>query len=493
MKRGILALSLLVSGVVSAQGYDGRLTLTEAIDYAHQNSASAKIAELNFMSKYWDFRSFKAELLPALNLSGDFGNFDRSVVEARDYVTGEINYVSNNTLSNDVTLSIDQQIALTGGTISLTSSLSRLDQFSYDATTFQSNPVTIQYTQPIRGFNTLKWQKRSEPLEYESAKRSYLESMQTITINTTSYFFAVLTAQTSLRNNIQNSDDTRELYEIAKQRFEIGSITKSELLQLELSQLNAEISTNDSRIALETALFNLKFYLGIIDDRLLDLVPPTSIPQVDLTYDFVLERALENSTHDLSITIDRLSGEQSVAQAKANRGVQLSFRSNLGLSQTANTLPAAYRRVQDQEVVGLSVSMPIFDWGMSRGKVKLAEAELQLIETEIEQSEISYRQDIMIKVMEFNNLTRQCEASLRAVYVAGERYQIMKDRFTNGGVTVTDLNTAQEEMDDANDEYVSQLKSFWSAYYDLQKTSLYDFILKRDINAEFDRIIENQL
>ncbi|MFI3306866.1 MAG: TolC family protein, partial [Rikenellaceae bacterium] len=339
----------------------------------------------------------------------------------------------------------------------------------------------------------LKWQKRSEPLEYESAKRSYLESMQTITINTTSYFFAVLTAQTSLRNNIQNSDDTRELYDIAKQRFEIGTITKSELLQLELSLLNAEISTNDSRIALETALFNLKFYLGIIDDRVLDLVPPTSIPQIAVTYDFVLERALENSTHDLSIAIDRLAGEQTVAEAKANRGIQLSFRSNLGLSQTGNTFPAAYRRVQDQEVVGLSVSMPIFDWGMSKGKVKLAEAELQLIETEIEQSEISYRQDIMIKVMEFNNLTRQCEASLRAVYVAGERYQIMKDRFTNGGVTVTDLNTAQEEMDDANDEYVSQLKSFWSAYYDLQKTSLYDFILKRDINAEFDRIIENQL
>ncbi len=478
---------------LSAQSLNGRLTLTEAIAIAHNSSPSAQMAELSFMSKYWSYRSYKAELLPSVNLSGGLGDYNRSVVEVRNSDSGEINYVSNNTLSNDLTLSVDQQIALTGGTISIESSLARLDQYYYDNVIYNSAPISVQYSQPLRAYNSLKWQKKSAPLEYESAKRSYLETMESITIQTTTYFFAVLSAQTTLENSEQNYEDTKRMYEIAQRRFEIGTITKSELLQLELSMLNSELTISDSRVAVDVAKFNLKFYLGIVDALNIEPIAPSYIPAITLDYDFVLARALENSSHELTQELKGLEAEMGVAQAKANKGIQLEFNANLGLSQTAQTLPGSYIDLRDREIVGLTLSMPIFDWGMNRGKLKMAEAELDLVKTEIEQEEIEFRQDIIIKIIEFNNQTRQCNVSQKAMEIARERYEIMVERFQNGGVTVTDLNTAQEEMDSANNKYISQLKSFWSAYYDIQKLSLYDFILNRDINAEFDKIIENQL
>lgn len=55
---------------------------------------------------------------------------------------------------------------------------------------------------------------------------------------------------------------------------------------------------------------------------------------------------------------------------------------------------------------------------------------------------------------------------------------------------MTDLNTAQKELDDASEQYISQLSTFWSAYFELRKLSLYDFIYKKDISVEFDKIIE---
>ncbi len=494
MKKRVLILWFITITLGGwAQGLDGRLTLTEAIDIAHASSPSAKMAELSFMSEYWSYRSYKAELLPSVNLSGGLGSYNRSVVEVRNSDSGEINYVSNNTLSNDLTLSIDQQIALTGGTISIESSLARLDQYYYDNVIYNSAPVSIQYTQPLRAYNSLKWQKKTAPLEYESAKRSYLETIETITIQTTYYFFAVLTAQTSLENAQQNYNDTKHMYEIAKKRFDIGTITKSELLQLELSMLNSELTISENSIAVDVAKFNLKFYLGIIDVINLDLVAPSYIPTIILDYDFVLERALENSSHEITQELKGLDAEMDVAQAKANRGIQLQLNANLGLSQTAQTLPDSYSHLQDREIVGLTLSMPIFDWGMSRGKIKMAEAQLDLVRTEIEQEEIEFRQDITIKIIEFNNQTKQCMVSRKAMEIAGQRYQIMVERFQNGGVTVTELNTAQEEMEEANNKYITQLQSFWSAYYDIQKLSLYDFIHNIDINAEFDKIIDNQL
>ena len=448
------------------------------------------MVQLSFMSQYWSFRSYKAQLLPSLNLSGNLGNYNRSLVDVRDPETGRISYVANNTLSNDLSVYINQKIALTGGNVSLNTSLARLDQFSYATKTYNSNPVTINYTQPLRSFNTLKWQKKTEPLQYEKAKKQYLESLEGITLQTTSYFFSVLSAQTSYRKSEENLRDTRGMYKIAQQRHDIRTVTKSELLQLELSMMNAELTVSNSKVDLEVALFNFKSYLGVAESTFIELQPPMNVPEVFMEYDFVLNKALQNSSHNLSLKIKELNSLKSVAQAKADRGIQVELRANLGFSQTGDDLQGVYSRLKDREVVGLSLSMPIYDWGMSRGRVKMAEAEARLARTELEQEETKFQQDIRIKVMQFNNQARQCNISAKALQVAEERYDITKKRFQNGGITVTDLNTAQKELDSASEQYINQLRTFWNAYFELRKLSLYDFISKRDISAEFDKIVE---
>ena len=120
-------MTLLLSSSVFAQ----QVTLGNAIQIAQENSLDAKSAHFSFLASYWTYRSFKAELLPSVNLSGGLMNYNRSLVEARNYDDGRLSYVSNNTLSNSLTLSVDQQIAATGGTVSLMSYLHRLDQFTY--------------------------------------------------------------------------------------------------------------------------------------------------------------------------------------------------------------------------------------------------------------------------------------------------------------------------------------------------------------------------
>ena len=150
-----------------------QLTLDNAIEIAQENSLDAQSARFSFLAAYWTYRSFKAELLPAVNLSGGLMNYNRSLVETRNYEDGRLAYVSNNTLNNSLTLSIDQEIAATGGRVSLMSYLHRLDQFSYDERTYNSQPIRVSYTQPLRTYNTLKWKKKTAPVEYEIAQKEY--------------------------------------------------------------------------------------------------------------------------------------------------------------------------------------------------------------------------------------------------------------------------------------------------------------------------------
>lgn len=120
-----------------------QLNLSNAIQIAQENSLDAKSARFSFLASYWTYRSFKAELLPSVNLSGGLMNYNRSLVETRNYDDGHLSYVSNNTLSNSLTLSVDQQIAATGGTVSLQSYLYRLDQFTYKEQRYNSQPLRI--------------------------------------------------------------------------------------------------------------------------------------------------------------------------------------------------------------------------------------------------------------------------------------------------------------------------------------------------------------
>ena len=254
----IYCLMVMTYGKVHAQ----QLTLTNAIRNITGKLLDAKLAQFQFTADYWTYRSFRAELLPAVNLSGGLMNFNHSRVEARDAETGKINYVDNNSMTNNLMLSVDQQLPSLGGTLSLQSYLNRLDQFNYDLKTYNSQPLRLSYTQPLRSYNALKWQKKIAPKEYERAKKVYLEGMESVAIQTTNLFFSAITAQSNYNQDVAKLEDLTRLYDISLKRFELGTITKSDILQLELSKLNAKVAVTNSRIQMDNSLFSLFFLHG---------------------------------------------------------------------------------------------------------------------------------------------------------------------------------------------------------------------------------------
>ena len=469
-----------------------KLTLANAIKIAQENSLDAKSARFSFLASYWTYRSFRAELLPSVNLSGGLMNFNHSLVETRNYEDGRLAYVSNNTLSNNLTLSVDQQIAATGGTVSLQSYLYRLDQFSYDERTYNSQPLRISYRQPLRAYNSLKWQKKTAPLEYEIAQKRFATAMQDIAIKVTALFFNVLSAQSNYQQSKSSAEERKALYAMAQKRLELGTTTKSEVLQMELSQINARVSEARNRLSLDDAMYDLFSYLRVTDYEQAELLPPYSVPDIVLSMDEVLQKAMTNSSHTREQRLQMLSAEQNLAQAKSNKGLQVTLSGELGFMQSGQDISSAYRNLRDNEVIGLTLRLPIFDWGVSKGRVRMAQAQLEVVRTQQEQNHQDYIQELRKKVMQFNAQPTQCRDALRAQEIAEERYDIMRRRYETGTVTVTDLNTAQQEMTSAKAQYISQLSTFWNDYYVLQKSTLFDWSERRDIYVDVEKIINDK-
>jgi len=259
-------------------------------------------------------------------------------------------------MTNYLTLSLDQKIAATGGTVSLQSYLYRLDQFDYKEKTYNSQPLRISYTQSLRAFNSLKWEKETAPVEYQIAERNYISALQDVTIRVASLFFSVLAAQSNYKQSLATVEDRERLYEVSKSRLNLTTTTKSEVLQMELSLLNARMAVKKNKITLDDAMYDLFSYLRLTDYENAELMPPYTVPDILVNADDVLQKAIKNSSHGLDQKLQMLEAQKTLAQAKANKGLQMTLSSEIGFSQTGNTFGGAYSNLKTIDVSNFDTS-----------------------------------------------------------------------------------------------------------------------------------------
>lgn len=489
MDSRLLLTIFLTVAAVSAYAQD-RMTLSEAIRTARTNSVEALETRQAFISTYWAYRSYKANRLPGVNLNGNLMNFDRSLTLLQNPEDGTLKYVSSNNLRNGIALEINQNITFTGGTLTLVSDLSRIDQFGAGKSlTWHSRPVTLSYYQPLFTYNQFKWDKKIEPKEYERGKREYLERMEGITIDAVYAYHNLLLAKMNNEISKSNFENSGKMLRIAKERLQLGNVTRAEYLQLELRMLNDSISINESAVDVREAQMILNSLLGYDESFEIEPVIESELPDIQMDYDLVMSKSLNNSSFCLSNELSLLNAESAVAHAKASRGFSFALNARFGMSQTGPEFPQAYKNLLDQEVVGITFRIPIFDWGLGKGKVQKAKAAQEVVKAQVTQAENDFRRQMFTAVSEFNNQKQQCMVSRRAMKVASERYELTMHRFREGNATVTDLNMAQTENDSALRQYINDISNYWTFYYTLRQYTLYDFIQGRDLEINVNEMI----
>lgn len=331
--------------------------------------------------------------------------------------------------------------------------------------------------------------KKTEPKEYEKAKRVYQESIENIAIKVSSLYFAAISALSDYQQSLAKSQDLEELYRISQRRLELGTITKGDLLQLELSKLNAEVTVNEAKVKLNDSLYDLFSYMRVTDYEHANLLPPENVLDMVLNVNDVLLKARTNSSHAITQDLELIAAQQNLAKAKSAQGIQMHLNAEVGFNRTADGFAAAYSHLQDNEIIGVTVTVPIFDWGVKKGRVMVAKSNLELAKTKREQADNDYVQSVKREVMQFSLQAAQCRTSLQAQRISQERYDITKKRFEAGNVSVTELNTALQELETAKSQYISQLQTYWNYYYTLRKFTLYDWVQHQELTVDFDALV----
>lgn len=465
-----------------------RLTLKDAIMLAQRQSVDAAVALNELKTSYWEYRTHVADQLPEINFKGTIPSYSKQFSRYQQ-ADGTYAFVQDNNLSMNGAISVDQNIALTGGKISLNSSLNFSRQLGHGAfNEYMSVPVGLTLTQPILGVNSQKWNRRIEPVRYQEAKAAYIESVEGVTISTIDYFFGLLLAKENLATSVQNLENANKLYEIAIAKRKIGHISESELMQLKLSALQAKGKLTEAQSDLNANMFQLCSFLGLSENDVIEPLVPDAVPNMRLIYQEVLEKAQQNNSFSKRILREQLEAEYAVATAKGNRR-NINLFASVGYTGKDRDFSGAYNPLKDNQVVEVGFSIPLLDWGKRKGKVKVAESNREVILSKNRRDQMTFNQNIFLLVENFNNQAAQLEIASEADEIAQKRYQTSIETFMIGKINILDLNDAQQSKDDANQKHIRELYGFWRYYYNVRSVTLYDFLNDRNLDADFKELI----
>ena len=489
-QQTIIALFVCLTNITPSAA-QRKMTLDEAIRIAQVQSVDAAVALNELKTAYWEYRTYKADLLPEINFSGTLPSYNKSY-NSYQQEDGTYTFVRNNRLGLNGSLSVNQNIWLTGGTLSLQSSLDYMKQLNEQGAdpNFMSVPVTLTLNQPIFGVNNIKWKRRIEPIRYREAKAAFISATEEVTMTTITHFFNLLQAQNNVVIARQNKENADQLYKVAQAKRKMGQISENELLQLKLKALQAKATVTESESNLNANMFQLRSFLGLDENETIEPIMPESAPDLHLNYDMVLEKALTNNSFALSIRRQQMEADYNVATAKGNlRSVNL-FAS-VGLTGKGRNFTETYRNeyLKDNQVIEVGVQIPILDWGKRRGKVKVAESNREVIASRLKQEQMNFNQNIFLLVEHFNNQAEQLHIAREADLIAQQRYKTSIETFLIGKINTLDLNDAQTSKDEARQKHISELYLYWYYYYQIRSLTLYDFNAGTTLDAEFEKIV----
>ncbi|WP_291530354.1 TolC family protein [Bacteroides sp. UBA939] len=486
-KLGLIILLGLSQAMPTVAQQQITLDLQRTITIANDSSLEAFRTKNMYLAGYWGYRTYKANRLPSLTLNMTPAQYNRDITKRYDYEQDLDIYRSQQSFSAYGNLAIRQNFDLTGGTFYLDTDLGYMRSYGSNTyTQYTSIPIRIGYSQDLVGYNPFRWERKIEPLKYEKVKKEYIYNTEQVSEQATNYFFTLAMAQAEYdlaKENVVSSDT---LYRIGMQRLKIASISRADLLTLKLGAVNARNTLQNAESSLKRAMFSLVSFLNLEKNTDIKLVLPGRPGELNISVDAALTAARANNPNFLGLRQNVMEAEQNVDRTRKESRFNASINASIGFNQVARKFGDAYKNPGQQEMIAVSVSIPLVDWGVRKGRYNMARNNLNIVKTSSRQSEISIEEEVIMTVNDFNvqqSLVISAEEALDLSILA---YNETRQRFIIGKADINSLTLSLNRQQEAQRNYISSLRDYWFNYYKIRKLTLHDFASGFSLSDKFD-------
>lgn len=472
LKTGIVILIFLI-GIPTGFSQQG-LTLEQSLIIAETNSPTLKKTRLGLIRSQENLNAQNAALKSNFSLTINPIEYNQN----RTFIDLISQWNTTKITESYGLFTVSQPIVFSDARISLINRFGYNDSYSEyaDQTTkgFNNN-LSLNLVQPLFTYNRTKLQLKELQLALENSQLGYAIQLLSLERGVTQAFYYVYQQQQSLDIADQAYKNMQQSYEIIKNKVDAGISAMEEMFQAELNLATTKSDFENKQVLLENAKDEFKLLIGmsLYDDMI--VLPNISVDTVGIDIGFAIDQGLANRMELRQRSISIESAQFDLIQTKALNEFKGSLGLSVGLFGDNENLVDIYANPTDNESVALSLTIPLWDWGERKSRIKATEATIETEKISLEEEQNNIILDVRKVYRNLLNLQNQITIARQSVTNAQLTYDLNLEKYKNGDLTGMDLNIYQNQLSEKQLAYTNALISYKLELLNLKIQTLYDF------------------
>lgn|SRR5690606_22607157 len=409
-----------------------QLTLKDAVNYALQNKAEAVKARLEVENSEYQIDEVRANALPQISANG--GLTYNAIIPQMALVMGDqVQVIQMGTpWQSNATLSLNQQL--------------------FNQAVFTG----LKAAKTTREFYKINAQLTEEQV-IEKVANSYYEVYKT---------------ESQLKTIDKTIDNTTRVRDVIQSLFDNGLAKKIDLDRTNVTLNNLKSNRQQLVNALQLQENALKYLIGM--DMNQDIKMPENTFEV--TKHALVDEStnIENRTEikvlDKQSELLALNKKATIAQGYPN----LSMNANFGYNGFGDTFPWFAKPADGvywsgTSAIGLNLSIPIFNGGSIRAKVRQAQVDIEKLEVDKRDTRLALDMALKNAITQLNNSLITLNTQNENVNLAKEVLANIENNYKFGLATLTDLLDAETSYADAQNNHTNALLDYKVAEIQLIK------------------------
>jgi outer membrane protein len=470
------------------------LTLEESMDIAIENSPSIQKSRMNMEMN----REYLNAQLASLKTNFFLDITPVSFSREQSYDNRFSQWYTSENKGANASLVISQPIKWTDGLLTVRNNFAYQDNYSENNNDIYTdkgfnNSLFIKYDQPLFTYNRLKLNLDRIKLNLETATLAYAIEMLNLEYQVNQAFYSVYQKETSVQITQEEFDNQKISFEIIRSKVEAGLSAQEELLQGELNYATSESNLDNAKVDLDNARDQFKLLIGMSLFDEISVISDIDFKLVHVNIDKAIENGLSQRLELTQRNIDLKMAEFNLTETSAENEFRGDVSLSVGVMGNNPNFGNIYETPTSSPAVGVTFSIPLYDWGQRKANIRAAEINIQSKEIDLSDEKNNIIINIRQTFRNLQNLVSQIEIAKQNEKNAQLTYDINLERYQNGDLTSIDLQRFQNQLSEKKTALVNALINYRLEIINMKVQSLWDFEnntsfipkeLKENINTE---------
>lgn len=299
----------------------------------------------------------------------------------------------------------------------------------------------------------------------EAARKSRIDLINQVK----AAYYGLLLAEDSYNVILESFENAKFNYDVYLKKYQVGTASEYDVLRSSVAMKNIEPELSQAEIAIKQARLQLMILMGM--EASVPVKTTTKLSDYeDTMYDntLSLSRSIADNSDLRMLDLQTKSLKDALSIQKMAWYPTLALTANYNWTSSTNGTPFKHIQWNPYSVVGLTLSIPIFQGGQRYTRIKQASIQVQEMKWQRENLERTLKMQVDVAIDNIQMNVKQIASTSESVKQADKAHQIMTKSFEIGAASYLDLRDSELALTRARLAYYQSIYNYLIANSNLE-------------------------